>query len=872
MDDKRVDTVQPPRVTSGGEPPPDVSSEDDAQPAPTGPKPRRGELRIYLGAAPGVGKTFAMLGEAHRRLERGTDLVAAVVETHGRTKTAGLLTGIQTIPPHYIDYRGSRFPELDVPAVLARKPQVVLVDELAHTNTPGSKNPKRWMDVEELLDAGITVLSTVNVQHLESLNDVVAQITGIEQQETVPDEIVRSASQIELVDITPEALRRRLSHGNVYAPEKVDAALSNYFRRGNLTALRELALLWLADQVDAALSKYRADNKITATWEARERVVVAVTGGAESETLVRRASRIASKSSAELMIVHVVRGDGLSGVSAPQMGKVRELAASLGATVHTVVGDDVGKSLLDFAREMNATQLVIGTSRRSRWARVFDEGIGAAIVQHSGKIDVHMVTHEEAKRGLTLRAVSPRERRVISWLAAVIVPSVICALTALFLDRYLTIGGESALFVVGVLVVALLGGVAPAVLSAMLSGLLLNYFLTEPRYTFTIAEPDAAITELVLLMLAVAVAVLVDRAASRQREARHASQEAELLTLFAGSVLRGADLETLLERVRETYSQRTVSVLRVRGHDETIVACVGEDPCATVDSADTAIEVGDDEFWMLMSGRSLPARDRRVLTAVAKQAAGLVRQRELAAEASKAEAIEKADELRRSLLSAVSHDLRTPLAGAKAAVSSLRSEDIGFSEEDTAELLATVEESVDQLSALVDNLLDSSRLAAGVVRPELKRVYLEEVVQRALLSINRGTGFGAKGLDRVKVDVGDAVALADAGLLERVLANLIDNALRYAPESIVRVNAGRIGERILINVIDEGPGVPRGTEEQLFEPFQRLGDRNNKYGVGLGLSVASGFVEAMGGTISATDTPGGGLTVIVDLAAPPGGR
>ncbi|NTY59181.1 sensor histidine kinase [Mycolicibacterium sphagni] len=830
-------------------------------------------MRIYLGAAPGVGKTFAMLGEAHRRIERGTDLVAAVVETHGRKKTAELLEDIEIIPPRYIDYRGSRFPELDVPAVLARTPQVVLVDELAHTNTPGSENPKRWQDVEELLDAGISVISTVNVQHLESLNDVVAQITGIEQQETVPDEIVRSASQIELVDITPEALRRRLSHGNVYAPEKVDAALSNYFRRGNLTALRELALLWLADQVDAALAKYRADNKITATWEARERVVVAVTGGAESETLVRRASRIASKSSAELMIVHVVRGDGLSGVSAPQMGKVRELAASLGATVHTVVGDDVGKALLDFAREMNATQLVIGTSRRSRWARVFDEGIGAAIVQDSGKIDVHMVTHEESKRGFSVRSASPRERRVISWLAAVIVPSVICAVTALFLDEYLTIGGESAVFVVGVLVVALLGGVAPAVLSAMLSGLLLNYFLTEPRYTFTIAEPDAAVTELVLLMLAVAVAVLVDRAASRQREARHASQEAELLTLFAGSVLRGADLETLLDRVRETYSQRAVSMLRVRGEDEQIIACVGQDPCVTVESSDTAIEVGDDEFWMLMSGRSLPARDRRVLTAVAKQAAGLVRQRELAEEASKAEAIEKADDLRRSLLSAVSHDLRTPLAAAKAAVSSLRSEDIGFSEEDTAELLATVEESVDQLTALVDNLLDSSRLAAGVVHPELKRVYLEEVVQRALLSIGRGsTGFGAKGLGRIKVDVGDAVALADAGLLERVLANLVDNALRYAPESIVRINAGRVADRILINVIDEGPGVPRGTEEQLFEPFQRLGDRNNKYGVGLGLSVARGFVEAMGGTISATDTPGGGLTVIVDLAAPPGGR
>ena len=522
---------------------------------------KRGELRIYLGAAPGVGKTYAMLGEAHRRLERGTDVVAAVVETHGRKKTADLLDGIELVPPHHVEYRGSRFPELDVDAVLARDPQVVLVDELAHTNTPGSKNAKRWQDVEELLDAGITVISTVNVQHLESLNDVVAQITGIEQQENVPDEVVRAADQIELVDITPEALRRRLSHGNVYAPERIDAALTNYFRQGNLTALRELALLWLADQVDAALAKYRADHKITDTWEARERVVVAVTGGPESETLVRRAFRIASRSSAELMVVHVVRGDGLSGVSAPQMGKVRELATSLGATVHTVVGDDVPTALLDFASEMNATQLVIGTSRRSRWARIFSEGIGAAIVQQSGKIDVHMVTHE-ARRGVVSRVA----------FAARASPRVVAgggrgAVCDVRRDRpaarpVLAIGGESALFFVGVLVVALLGGVAPAALSAVLSGLLLNYFLVEPRHTFTIAEPDSAVTIVVLLLVAVAVAALVDGAAKRAREARRASQEAELLALFAGSVLRGADLDTLLERVRETYSQRAVSMLR----------------------------------------------------------------------------------------------------------------------------------------------------------------------------------------------------------------------------------------------------------------------------------------------------------------------
>lgn len=838
--------------------------------------PKRGELRIYLGAAPGVGKTYAMLGEAHRRLERGTDLVAAVVETHGRKKTAELLDGIELIPPRHIDYRGGSFPELDVPAVLERHPQVVLVDELAHTNTPGSKNQKRWQDVEELLDAGITVISTVNIQHLESLNDVVAQITGIEQKETMPDSIVREASQVELIDITPEALRRRLSHGNVYAPERIDAALSNYFRRGNLTALRELALLWLADQVDTALANYRAENKITDTWEARERVVVAVTGGPESETLVRRASRIASKSSAELMVVHVIRGDGLAGLSEPRMTKIRELSNSLDASVHTVVGDDVPSALLDFAREINATQLVIGSSRRSRWARVFEEGIGPTIVQRSGKIDVHIVTHEESKRGLRLSSIAPRDRRVASWLGGFIIPSVICFITVTTLDAYLDTGGESALFFIGVLAVGLLGGVAPAVLSAVLSGLLLNYFLIAPRHSFTIAEPNSAVTELVLLLIAVAVAVLVDGAAKRAREARLASQEAELLTLFAGSVLRGADLETLLERVRETYSQRAVSMLRepdelerADGKKSHVVACVGKDPCVSVDSADTAIEIGDDEFWMLMAGRKLSARDRRVLSAVARQAAGLIRQRELTEEASRAEAIVRADELRRSLLSAVSHDLRTPLAAAKVAVSSLRAEDVEFSPADTAELLATIEESIDQLTALVGNLLDSSRLAAGVIRPDLRRVYLEEAVQRALVSIGKGaTGFYRSAIDRVKVDVSDAVVMADPGLLERVLANLIDNALRYAPNCMVRVNAGQVGNRVLINVIDEGPGIPAGTEDQLFAAFQRLGDHDNTTGVGLGMSVARGFVEAMGGIIQAGDTPGGGLTVVVDLAAP----
>ncbi|MGB6515850.1 MAG: sensor histidine kinase KdpD [Mycobacterium sp.] len=831
---------------------------------------RRGDLRIYLGAAPGVGKTCAMLGEAHRRLERGTDVVAAIVETHGRKKVGELIKGIEVIPPHYISYRGTMFPELDVEAVLRRKPEVALVDEYAHSNIPGSVNAKRWKDIETLLDAGITVISTLNIQHLESLNDVVAQITGVEQRETVPDEIVRKAAQIELVDITPEALRRRLAHGNVYPPERIDAALSNYFRTGNLTALREIALLWLADQVDAALAKYRADKKITDTWEARERVVVAVTGGPESETLVRRASRIASRSGAQLMVVHVVRGDGLSGVSPREMGKVRELAASLGATVHLVVGDDVSTALLDFARETNATQLVLGSSRRSRWASFFSEGIGAATINDSGKIDVHMVTHEQANRGLSFSSISPRTRQIMSWMAAISVPWAILAITSRWLDPVLDIGGKTAIFFAGVIAVALFGGVAPAVLSGLLSGALLVYFLTDPRYSFAMDNLSNAVTIVVLLGVAMAIAVLVDAAASRAREARRATQEAELLALFAGSVLRGADLTTLLERVREAYSQRAVCLVRdVDGRFEP-VASVGKDPCATVDSADTAVKVGDDEFWMLMSGRGLTGRDRRVLSVVATQAAGLVKQGELAEEAGKVQSLAEADELRRLLLSALGHDLRTPLTAAKAAVSSLRAEDVWFSPEDTGELLATVEESIDQLTSLVANLLDSSRLAAGVVRPELTEVYLEEVVQRALVGIGgRSTIFGRASLDRVKVEVGGTIAMADAGLLERVLSNLIVNALRYAPQSMVRVNAGRVGTRVLINVVDEGPGVSKGAAERMFQPFQRLGDCDTTTGLGLGLSVAKGFVEAMGGTITATDTPGGGLTVLVDLAAPP---
>ncbi|AZG47788.1 sensor histidine kinase [Gordonia insulae] len=835
----------------------------------------RGRLEVFLGCAPGVGKTYEMLATARGLVDEGVDVVVAVVESHGRVATAALVEGFEIIDRRRVEYRGTVLEEMDLDAVLARKPQVALVDELAHTNAPGMPNAKRWQDIEVLRDAGIDVLSTINIQHLESLNDVVAQITGVTQRETVPDDVVRAADQIELVDIAPQALRQRLAVGKVYPGGRIEGALANYFRQGNLTALRELALLWLADQVDDNLADYRAAHAITDTWEARERVVVAITGGPESATLLRRASRIASRSSAELVVVHVVRGDGLADNVPMDMAALRELAGGFSARIHTVVGDDIPATLLEFARGVNATQLVLGTSRRPRWQRLLDEGVGTSVVRDSGRIDVHMVTHDETRRRNRLDIRDTRFQRPLSWVAAVVVPVVVTGILAL-LDRWLGFASESALFFVAVLMVSMLGGIGPAALSAVVSGLLLNYFFTDPRFTFTIDEPDNLITILVMLVIAIAVAALVDSATTRRMQAQRAGRDAELLSLFSSAVLGGADVPGLLERVRETYDQAGVSLIRRHQRGAvTVESSVGAAPPVTEDDAVTVCQVPGGTFEMWLAGPELDGRDRRVLASVATQAAGAVQRHQLEADAAEAAAIAQADELRRALLSAVSHDLRTPLAAAKAAVSSLRSTDVTFSVEDTAELLATVEESVDQLAALVGNLLDSSRLAAGAVRPSLQRTYLAEVVHRAMAAVYRRD----PKVPRVAVELEQAWAYTDAGLLERALANLIDNAVRHGGgEVTVQAQVGLIEAvgapevevddepRCILRVIDHGPGIPLAERARVFTAFHQYGDQNGaSSGVGLGLSVARGFVGAIGGTLDATETPGGGTTMVVTL-------
>jgi two-component system sensor histidine kinase KdpD len=842
-------------------------------------KRRRGELRIYLGAAPGVGKTFAMLGEARRRLERGTDVVAGLVETHDRARIAELLDGIEIVPRKRMEHRGHGFEEMDADAVLARKPEVAIVDELAHTNVPGSRNAKRWQDVEEFLEAGIDVLSTVNVQHLESLNDVVQRITGVPQQETVPDEVVRKAEQIELVDITPEALRRRLAHGNIYPAHRIDAALGNYFRPGNLTALRELALLWVADQVDVALQRYRAEKDITDIWEARERVVVAITGGRESETLIRRASRIATRAGAELIVLQILRGDGLVSASPQDVAKYRKLADDVGATFHTVVGDDVPTALLDFARGVNATQLVLGTSRRSRWARLFNEGIGATVVQRSGPIDVHMVTHEHSGGQLRARLVhSPLTptRQVVGWILGALAPA-LATLIGVLLREDLILSTNLIDYFLATIVVALVGGLGPALVASVLSALLLDFFFTPPLFSLTVDAPQNVVMLIASAIVATMVSLVVDSAARRAEQAAAARTEASLLASYARTVLTNPQpLNRLLEKVRENFGLTSVALLEKREGKWATVASVGDSPGDEPDQADVYIVVTTD-VRLALRGKALPAQDRRVLEAAAGQALLALRQQRMAAQALETQRRAERTELRTALLSAVGHDLRTPLTSIKAAVGSLRADDLELSDEDTQELLATVEESGDRLSGLVDNLLDSSRLAAGAVESNLKPVGYDEIVARALS--------GLDGRKQVAVDVDDQLPLvyADVGLLERVAANLIDNALRHGQlnprryvdvdgngmvspdEPTVAVRASAYADRVELWVVDHGRGLPKGSSNAVFAPFQRLGDR--EFGVGLGLSVAKGFTEAMGGTIRAEDTPGGGLSMVVSLPA-----
>lgn len=846
----------------------------------------QGRLRIFLGAAPGVGKTFAMLEEAHRLSTEGKDVVVALVETHGRAATAAALQGLELVDTVAHPYQGVSIRELDVDAVIKRAPDIAIVDEYAHSNAPGSRHTKRWQDIQQLLDAGIHVLSTINIQHIDSLNDVVEEITGTVQRETVPDSVLRSATQIELVDIAPQALRDRLAEGNVYPAERIDAALSNYFRLGNLTALRELALLWLAEEVDSALNSYREDHGIEDRWEARERVVVAISGSAADENLLRRGARIAARSTGgELHAVHVNQNDGLQQSSATTLARLRNLVETLGGSFHQVVGDDIPTALVEFSSGINASQLVIGLSRKNRiQSFLTSTRVGDSVIRLAGSLDVHIVnTPVSAKRiGFGHLPASPLSKRRKIW-------GFIAALTVGPLLTFLLVSLRSPESIIGdvlayqllVIVIALIGGRWPALYTAILSGLSLDFFFIQPYHTVSISEPLHVIALLMYIVNALLVSLLVDIAARRLAYARRATAESEFLGIVSGSVLRGQDaLTALVEQTREAFSLDAVELheggrLVVGAYSPDYdVAPSPDGPGTHGDQAEnnsSTRAILDSPFReqfpvgltgeLVLHGQQFEAANQRMLSAITSHMELVLEQQRLEETAQSVAPLERNDQVRSALLSAVSHDLRRPLAAAVASVTALNSQEDDWGEEDRKELLDTAQESLATLTDLVTNLLDATRVQAGVLAIQNQPIDVDSAIVAALDEL-------AIGPEQATLDLDEALplVLADRSLLQRAVVNVLANAMRFTPQDQkVRVTTSSLKNTVEIRVIDHGPGISEDKKDQVFVPFQRLGDTHNDTGIGLGLALSRGFVEGMGGTLELEDTPGGGVTMVISL-------
>ncbi|MFD0210598.1 DUF4118 domain-containing protein [Streptomyces hirsutus] len=830
----------------------------------------RGRLRIYLGAAPGVGKTYAMLVEGQRLRSLGADVVVGFVEPHGRRPTAAMADGLETIPRCTLVHRGAAFTEMDLDAVLARRPQVVLVDELAHSNVPGARNAKRWQDVEECLDAGIDVVTTLNVQHLESLNDVIRQITGVRQRETLPDEVARHADQIELVDLPPEVLRRRMVHGDIYPPDRIESALTHYFRVGNLTALRELALLWLADRVEEGLQRYRAEHGISAPWETRERILVALSGGAEGETLIRRAARISARTpGTELLALHVVPEDGLTGIDPVVLDAQRLLLESLGGSYHQTTGEDVVDAMLQFAEAENVTQIVLGASRRGRLASFLRAGVGERTIKGSGRIDVHIVTHEEAADSAALRLPHPSlgmgPRRYWSALAGTVVLLPLLTLLLTALRGHLGLSSDLVVFLLAVVVVALVGGLYPALFAAVAAALLADYYFTAPVHSLAVERADEVTALVVFVATAALVGTAAGAAAQRTHQAVRVTSEARVLSRLAAAVMRGQDLPALLEQIRESFGLASISLLE-RNPEASfvprwyVVASAGERPPEGPGEADVESPV-DDRLTLVARGSALSMEDRRVLAACAAELGPAHARGRIAGPSSGTDLLADAERTRASLLLAAGRDLRAPLHTAEESLLRLGCRRVGEPAPEEAQLLDTARAAVHRAAQLVTDLDDLSRLHAGALDLYLRPVDLNEALGAALDDLGPG---GHSIVLRLPEQLPDVIA--DAALLTRALTALGADALRHSlPDRPPVFTAEVRGDRLEIRVEDGMPG--RGPEPDITAT-RASGSRSDS----LALRLSRDLAEAMDGFLE-TAAEGAAFSVTLTLpSAAPGGN
>jgi two-component system sensor histidine kinase KdpD len=872
---------------------------------------RVGRLKIFVGAAPGVGKTFEMLQSAHAKAKAGVDVVVGVVETHGRAETEALLQGLEVLPRWRLDYKDHVLEEMDLDALIARRPQLALVDELAHTNAPGSRHPKRYLDVEELLTHGIDVYTAVNIQHIESLNDVVAQITHVRVRETVPDSVFDRADAIELVDLTPDDLIQRLKEGKVYVPKQAERALEHYFSPGNLTALRELALRRTAERVDEQLLTHMQANAISGPWAVGERILVCVNDDLRAAGLVRYTKRLADRLRAPWTAINIeTRRDlQLSEEHRDRLADTLRLAETLGGEALSIpsAGHGIAKDILSFARANNVTQVIVGTAPRTWWSGLWRNSVVQGLVGHAGNISVHVIAGDNlAADPLPKKTVRTAERAeafdVKPYLMALLLVTIGLGVAEL-IRPFFGIENVDLVFLTAVVGVAVLYGLWPSLFATVAASLSYNFFFMPPVYTFTIADP----TNIAAFVLFLLIAMLVSNVAARVRTQAIAAagrvRTTESLYAFSRKLAGTAALDDVLwATAYQAALMLKVRVVVLLPDNGIITVKMGYPPEDQLDPADLAaanwawnndrpagrgsetLPGGKRLFLPMRTGRGpigvigidddrtgplLTPDQRRLLDALMDQGALAIERVQLVGDMDRVKRSVETDRLRSALLTSISHDLKTPLASVLGAATTLRGFWIKLSDAERTDLLATIVDESERLNRFIANLLDMTKLQSGAVIPNAAPHDLGEVIGSALRRASKILAHHS-----VQLDLAPELPMLnlDAVLFEQALFNLLDNAAKYAPEqTTICIKACRTERSVILQVIDEGDGIPPDDLDSVFEKFYRAQKGDHvRAGTGLGLAIARGFVEALHGTIVATnrtDRSGAAMTITLPISA-----
>jgi two-component system sensor histidine kinase KdpD len=881
-------------------------SDTDARPEPEAllaeaAKENRGRLKVFLGAAPGVGKTYSMLEDARRRQSDGTDVVVGIIETHGRGETESLLAGLEVIPRRRVAYRDRLLTEMDIDAILKRRPQLALVDELAHTNAAESRHPKRWQDVEELLAAGIDVYTTLNVQHLESLNDIVARISGVRVRETIPDKVLELANEIELIDLPPEELITRLRQGKVYVHDQIARAIQNFFSKGNLTALRELALRVAADRVDAQMTAHMRSHAISGPWPTHDRILVCINESPAATALVRTAKRASERARVPWIAASVITP---ASVSLPEPAKdaiaeAMRLAESLGAEVVALNAEtDVASAILDFARARNVSRLIVGRPRQRRLAALFmRESVGQEILRRAEDFEVTVVSpaREELRRSIISAPRPTPEKDPQNYLWATLAVMTATGI-AFVISREFPVASLALVFLVSVLLTAIRFGLWPSIYASVLSFLAYNFFFTQPYYSLNIADRGVVLTLFLFLVVAVLTGNLAARLRRQVAIQRHIAQRTANLYQFSRKIASAASFDDIIwAAVHHVASTLRCRSLVLRPSEDNGLSIAGsyppEDQLEVRDwgAAKWAWQHGEpagwgsqtlpSSKWLFLplktaqgplavlgvsfegSNKQIDSESRRLLDALVDQVALAIERAQLTADIEESRVYSETERLRGALLSSVSHDLRTPLVSIIGAATTLIERSEAVSSDDRRQLAETIQQEGQRLNRYVQNLLDMTRISYGAL--QLNKQWLEprELVGSAVRQLRRElTDF------HVTNDVSLLLPAlkGDPVLLEQAFVNVLDNAAKYAPPgSAIAVSAERVDDAIMFAVDDEGPGIPAAERERVFDLFYRVGkgDRQGK-GTGLGLAISRGILEAHGGTISASPGRNGSGTRI----------